>query len=33
MYNYRTDLADERTDIFKKNNHIENNIIFVGFDF
>lgn len=26
MYNFRTDLADERTDIFKKNNNIENNI-------
>ena len=26
MYNFRTDLADERADIFKKNNHIENNI-------
>ena len=26
MYNFRTDLADERTDIFKKNNKIENNI-------
>ena len=24
--NFRTDLADERTDIFKKNNNIENNI-------
>lgn len=26
MYNFRTDLADERADIFKKNNQIENNI-------
>ena len=26
MYNFRTDLADERTDIYKKNNHIEENI-------
>ena len=26
MYNFRTDLADERTDIFKKNNGITNNI-------
>ncbi len=26
MYNFRTDLADERADIFKKNNNIENNI-------
>ena len=26
MYNFRTDLADERTDIFKKNNHIENSV-------
>ena len=26
MYNFRTDLADERADIFKQNNHIENNI-------
>lgn len=26
MYNFRTDLADERADIFKKTNHIENNI-------
>lgn len=26
MYNFRTDLADERTDIFKKSNNIENNI-------
>ena len=24
--NFRTDLADERTDIFKKNNNIENDI-------
>ena len=26
MYNFRTDLADERTDIFKKNNNIVDNI-------
>jgi len=26
MYNFRTDLADERTDIFKKNNNITNNV-------
>lgn len=26
MYNFRTDLADERADIFKKNNNITNNI-------
>ena len=26
MYNFRTDLADERTDIFKKNNNIKENI-------
>ena len=26
MYNFRTDLADERTDIFKKNNNITNDI-------
>lgn len=26
MYNFRTDLADERADIFKKNNHITDNI-------
>jgi len=26
MYNFRTDLADERTDIFKKNNNITDNI-------
>ena len=26
MFNFRTDLADERTDIFKKNNNILNNI-------
>ena len=26
MYNFRTDLADERTDIFKKNNNIIDNI-------
>ena len=26
LYNFRTDLADERTDIYKKNNHIEENI-------
>lgn len=26
MYNFRTDLADERTDIFKKNNNISDNI-------
>lgn len=26
MYNFRTDLADERTDIFKKNNNIPDNI-------
>lgn len=26
MYNFRTDLADERTDIFKKNNNILDNI-------
>lgn len=26
MYNFRTDLADERTDIFKKNNNISNDI-------
>ena len=26
MYNFRTDLADERTDIFKKNNNITENI-------
>lgn len=26
MYNFRTDLADERADIFKKNNNIENEI-------
>ena len=26
MYNFRTDLADERTDIFKKNNNIKDNI-------
>ncbi len=26
MYNFRTDLADERTDIFKKNNNITNEI-------
>ncbi len=26
MYNFRTDLADERTDIFKKNNNIVDNV-------
>ena len=26
MYNFRTDLADERADIFKKNNGITNSI-------
>ena len=26
MYNFRTDLADERTDIYKKNNNITNEI-------
>jgi len=26
MYNFRTDLADERTDIFKKNNNITDNV-------
>ena len=26
MYNFRTDLADERTDIFKKNNNITNDV-------
>lgn len=26
MYNFRTDLADERADIFKQNNHIEDSI-------
>ena len=26
MFNYRTDLADERADIFKKNNNITDNI-------
>ena len=26
MYNFRTDLADERTDIFKKNNNISDNV-------
>ena len=26
MYNFRTDLADERTDIFKKNNNIIDNV-------
>lgn len=26
MYNFRTDMADERRDIYKKANHIENEI-------
>ena len=26
MYNFRTDLADERMDIFKKNNNITNDV-------